>query len=319
MKKKILAFVCALSLAGSGGLIANAEGSPTAGDVVDNIVSDTGKVEQAVKDEIPEEVRDKVDVQVDTTKGTVSITVKQNEVAGKGDDVKVEFVDVETMTDSKVADTLNSANVNEEKAANVVKETLGSDTSVVSVSVQPVSTSKVQEVMQKIAAKLAETVVDSAKSLAADMKIKEVKTAAVVELVPNEDGAAGAVVLDLNAVNQSGNVTITGVNQNVYALHYKENGAVDKRPCVVKDGVLVIDMGSGFSPVAIIVETVDVVEVGEDEPDDDDEDTGAANTAGGSQTPVSPKTAEAGTAVMVMVIAMMSIAGLTVLKRRAEQ
>jgi len=303
MKKKVLALVCAMSLVCSGSLTANAAGSVTA----EKVTEIANAVDNAVGEAAAELPTSDATVKADPSTGSINVTVSQE--ADKGGNVEINIA-VDEDTRIRSAEAAQKAVVEVEGAAQ-------------NVTVKALDAEAITTPLAKIAVEVAKQVVNSVKNLASDKKIAKVETAFVADISADSEGAVGFNVETLNNNNAGGvKIDVAAVSagsQRVYAMHYTSSGAVERINCQIVNNVLTFKM-SGFSPVAIIVETVeDVQPVGEDAGDEEEEEeNSAAGTANNSSAAVSPKTAEAGATAAVVVIAMMSIAGLVVLKRRVH-
>ena len=298
MKKRILALVCAMSLACSDGFAVKAAGSVTAQDV-QNAVTD------AMNHAGAELLKEEVKVEVAGT-GDIHITVRQPEDKGGEIVFNIPIDEEKRMED---AETANKAVVVPE-VENAAKD----------VEVKALSGEAVKTPLAKIAVEAAKQVSENVKEMGWDEKIVKVETAFVADVSAKKAGAVGFHVGTLNAGN-SVKISEEDFNegrQRIYALHYTNNGKVERSEGRIVNGVLTFDMPNA-STAAIIVETVEREEASED--DDDDGNANAASAPAATKAPTvpkSPQTAEGGAATAA-VIALMCAAGLGLLRRKANQ
>lgn len=301
MKKKVLALVCAMSLVCGSALSVCAAGSVTA----DKVVEIVEAVDNAVNDAAAELPKEDAEVKADTSTGNIVVTVTQD--SNKGGNVAVSLP-VDEGTRVQVAEAASKAVVT--TVANAAQN----------VEVKALDAEAITKPLAKIAVEIAKQVVETVKNVGSDKKVSSVATAFVADI---KASSAGTVAFKVETLNNGGTTAKIDVaaarsdKQRIWAYHYLESGVVEKTRCSVsEDGVISFTMNS-FSPVAIVVEYIeDVVPVGDDQ--DDDDDAPAADAGSNDGTVVSPKTADVSTAAAVVVVAMMSVAGLVVLKRRVR-
>jgi len=278
MKKKVLALVCAMTLVFGGALNVCAAGSVTAGDVQDAV--------DDVKNEMPSgaDVKVESDGSINVSVSGVTVSVSANE------ETRIQYA--ETAKAAVVTNVTNAAP---------------------NVEVKALDETQAKAPLAKIAAKLA-TVVANKEGLSSNKEVKSAATAFVADITAS---AAGTIAFDVAKVNAGSSAKIDTAawlagNQRVYALHFTASG-VERLDCQLVNGAITFTMNS-FSPVAIVVEELETVS-------DDGDDAPAADAGSNSSNngaAVSPKTADVSTAAAVVVIAMMSVAGLVVLKRRVR-